>query len=326
MGSGIFNHLLSQSFIVVWHHIPGHEAALNKLKKKIDRHCNIGLISQYEMEIILKNIIITDDLAKLKDCNLIIEAITENLHEKNSLFNRLIPLVNEQCLFATNSSSLIPEQFDCFEQVKNRFFGLHFFYPVETNSMVEVILHSSISKSLEKHLLDFVRSIEKKELVQSSTHNAFAANRYFLEIQSELYQWCIDSSISFEKADTVISNRLFAAGIFRMMDVIGLDILHCSIINYTKQFAIISDVNPMLNFISENLAAGNTGMKSGKGFLNYPVDEIMYSEEEASKILGFVEHIFRKFASKYIENKMFDMEQIRTLIKEYTGSEFSPLD
>ena len=127
---------------------------------------------------------ITAAPADLKDCDLIIEAITENREAKRTLFESLDALVNPSCIFTTNSSSIVPSLLFPSENRKAKVAGLHFFYPVAMKNTVELITDPYTSQEIIGIACpDFLQQINKIPFLQDES-NAFVLNRILLDFQA----------------------------------------------------------------------------------------------------------------------------------------------
>lgn len=323
MGKSIFNHILKFPFKVVWVNTLHCDDEQMKFKKKTNRLLSNKIINQKEFDSFFNRITIADSINSVKDCTIVIECITEDLEIKNKLFNDLKNIINEDAILVSNSSSIFPETLKLSDTLKRRFSGFHFFYPVETNRLLEIIPSHQITQKNIDFLMAFAHTINKKPMLQNEV-NAFAVNRFFLEIQSEVFNYCQSNNVPFEAADQVIKTHLFDAGVFATMDYIGFDILYYAINNYLKWHDDPQQIEPLLKFLKLKIGQGETGLKVQHGFLKYPLQDVVLSDKDSSEILNFITCIFFKFANKYTENKIFTKEEIKFVVAEYTNSDYNP--
>ena len=132
MGTNLFYYLLDFGFSIIW--VCSEEADIEKIiksfNKKLKRSLDTGIMDETSCSKVKVNTIITNDLLQLHQCDLIIEAVSEDLTIKKRLFKDLDRIVNKDCIFASNSSSFIPSELLASEYRKDKLVGLHFFYPV----------------------------------------------------------------------------------------------------------------------------------------------------------------------------------------------------
>lgn len=324
MGKSIFNHLIKYPLTVTWICRSNFENERKRFEKRIRRNFEHGLISSEQCETSLNRTTITDDLHAISDCWLIIESVTEHRDVKNRLFSELESLISRKAIVATNSSSILPGEFDISGHLKTRFAGMHFFYPAETNSLLEIISTDDLPAENLILLQNFAGQTDKFVFVQNH-QAAFACNRFFLDIQAGLFNFCTDSNISFEEADFAIGKHLFPTGIFGMMDLIGFEILQFSITNYIRFHDSPEHIHPLLNFISEKLNTGEHVSSAKARFCTHLPNEEELKNNREQEIVQHTNHLFHIFARKYTDKKIFTLEQMRKVITEYTHSDYSPL-
>ncbi|MDD3876204.1 MAG: 3-hydroxyacyl-CoA dehydrogenase NAD-binding domain-containing protein [Bacteroidales bacterium] len=323
MGKSLFNHLIKYPFEIVWFNRSNAYYEQRKFLKKNERERQLLITSDEEVQQKIDRVRITDNFENLSLCSLIIETISEDLNNKNILFKSLENIINKDAIIVSNSSSIIPDRFSIPNSFKDRFAGLHFFFPVETTNITEIILSSHFNEGYVNTLKSFITSIEKQFILQN-TNTAFAANRYFLEIQSTFFNYCVANNIPFDVADNVIREELFPMGIFMLMDYIGFDTLIYAINNYMYLHENPEQIKPLLLFLTENSAKGIMGVKTGKGFHTYPSVEVSTTLEFRSQIISYVRNIFNKFAMEYRDKKLFTKEELMAVTAVFTHQEFNP--
>lgn len=324
MGKSIFNHLIKYPLTVTWICRSNSENERKRFEKRIRRNFEHGLISSEQCETSLNWTTITDDLHAISDCQLIIESVTENPEVKNKLFRSIDKIISRDAIITSNSSSILPREFDISGDLKTRFAGLHFFYPVETNILLEIIATDESHPENSILLQNFATDIDKYFFLQN-IQTAFACNRFFLDIQAGLFNFCTDRNISFEEVDFAIGKHLFPTGIFGMMDQIGFEILLFSITNYIRFHDSPEHIHPLLNFISEKLNTGEHGSSAKARFCAHLPNEKELENKHEQEIVQHTNHLFHIFAQKYTDKKIFTLEQMRKVITEYTHSDYSPL-
>jgi len=313
MGRSIFAHLLKYPFQLTWINISSPDSDKTKLLKKLKRLTDNGLMTEDQYNQKITSVHITSALHSIEGSDLLIEAIPENQTLKSELFTQTEQYLHEDSIITSNSSSILPQEFAISESMKGRFAGLHFFYPVETNALLEIIPHPEMQYTYVQQLEQLAHTTEKYAIVQD-TKSAFACNRFFLEIQASLYCYCVDHGIDFRQADEAIQNTLFPAGIFTMMEHIGFPILEASVENYLLTAISHHETNRFYEALK---------LLNINGFNRFPFHEFTMNNETGRMIVDVVNSLFINFAKEYIQRGLFTHEQLRTVIREYTGSDYS---
>lgn len=269
MGEEIFFYLTNFNFNLTW---CCKENRINLKQEKfnnyIDKLKRRELITEEKYNELTKNIKITDNLTELKDAEIIIESITEDLTKKSSLIKDIIKISPSTSLIATNSSSikteyLMPE----WEKVDN-LIGLHFFYPVKLKDFVEVNVQSTCSKKTIDQIISFSNKIKKKPLLLTGD-NRFMLNKILLNIQIEALNIKENLKLTYRELDLIIKNNLLGVGIFEQIDIIGIDTLYNSILNYTEDIKDKNSYNSLITKLKEKIDKNNLGKKTGFGFYDW---------------------------------------------------------
>ena len=321
MGKSLFNLLYSLDRKVVWVNRSNHISEKKKYERKLERSKKNQLITDAEYSVKKKNVIITDDLNYLTDCDIVIETITEELDLKNNLFQKLETILKPTAIMVSNSSSILPERFNLSESSKSRFAGLHFFYPAQTNKMVEIIRCSKTTNDTLEKIKRFCALIDKKFFIQDA-RSGFFINRFFLEIQAGLFNYCIANDISFPGADRRIKENVFPIGIFEMMDAIGANILYYAISNYNKYYSFINSPLPLMKHLEKHLV---NEQESGKSpvFKQVNKDELTAEKEEAFN--NFLNSLIKETAHHYMDKYNLGQEEMSFIVSEYTNSDLNQL-
>lgn len=324
MGRQIFFHLIKYPLQVRWINRSGAENEMPKLQKRFNRLLKNKLISRQEYDEKCRNILIAAEFPESFQYDLLIESITEDLQTKNNFFEGLAKRSPQHNLVVSNSSSFLPEKFQLTTDMKAHFACFHFFYPVQPGQPVEIIPTHTLNPSNTKKLLDFATAMDMKPLLQNEK-TAFAANRFFLEIQSSLFNYCLAQNLEFALVDQLIRERLFPTGIFMAMDHIGFKILHQAIVNYLPMMEAPERILPMLDFIRAKMSNGHFGSQSGQGFLHDSLPETETEKPQLkAAIIQEVNTIFRRFAASYTEKGLITKEALQWVIEAYTLSDYDP--
>ncbi|MBL8329621.1 MAG: enoyl-CoA hydratase/isomerase family protein [Rubrivivax sp.] len=213
-----------------------------------------------------------DHLARLGECDLIIEAIAERMDWKLDLYQRIAPAVAPHALVASNTSGLSITQLASVlpESIRPRFCGIHFFNPPRYMSLVELIATPSTQAHVLDELEAFVTSALGKSVVRAKDTPNFIANRVGIAGMMATMKEAETFGLSFDVVDDLTGKKLGRAssGTFRTADVVGLDTM--AHVVKTMQDNLAGDpffplyaTPPVLARLIEQ---GALGQKSGAGF------------------------------------------------------------
>ena len=234
------------------------ERSLQKLAKKI---------SEVDVEGSLQRIHFTTDKTTVQNADLVIEAIIENVQEKQLLFKELDALCEDKTILASNTSSLTISDFAAVTKRPDRVCGMHFFNPVPIMELVELSATSETSEQTMSKVEQLVMSIQKKT-VRVADKPLFIVNRLLVPLVSEAILLLEEGTATVEDIDK--SMQLGAhhpIGPLWMADMIGLDtMLNIQKALYEKTRDAKYKVPTLLTTMVE---AGELGRKTGKGFYTY---------------------------------------------------------
>ena len=170
-----------------------------------------------------------NDLAKLKECDLVIEAIVENLSAKQDLFIKVIPYLSASVVLSTNTSSLNIEQIgENLGKFKNQFCGIHFFNPPRYMPLVELIPTKQTDTKILDQLEGFFTSELGKNILYAKDEPGFVANRIGVFSIATCIYHANRLNLNFDTVDALTGTQLKRpkSATFRTADLVGLDILN----------------------------------------------------------------------------------------------------
>ncbi|RLD66196.1 MAG: hypothetical protein DRI84_05315 [Bacteroidetes bacterium] len=293
MGGSLFHYLTKYDFNLVWVLRSDVEKTRKKYHRKLKRALKNELINTEEFDFRMQHHQISDTLQPTIDSDLVIECIREELKAKQELMLELSHFLKPNALIASNSSSILPEKLISSTDLKNRTFGLHFFFPLETKIMVEMVQSDVLSQENSQRVQGFLNKIDKTILIQGKK-DAFLLNRLMLRFQALVYKYTLESDYSFAQIDTVSSKLLFPMGIFEMMDYIGLDLIHQSAKAYLLDQNDKSLYQELMNFMESKIQSNHFGICTNQGFYTYPKesDNKIISENQEKEIIKNLRSIF----------------------------------
>ncbi|WP_458762937.1 3-hydroxyacyl-CoA dehydrogenase/enoyl-CoA hydratase family protein [Cupriavidus basilensis] len=275
MGAQIAAHLVNARVPVVLFDLPAKEGpkngislrAIENLKKLSPAPLGIkdeaGLIQAANYE---------DDLALLKECDVVIEAIAERMDWKHDLYKKVAPHLASHTIFATNTSGLsitaLSDGFDA--DLKSRFCGVHFFNPPRYMHLVELIPTATTQPAILDRLETFLTSTLGKGVVRAKDTPNFIANRVGIFSILAVFAEAEKYGIPFDVVDDLTGSKLGRAksATFRTADVVGLDTMAHVI--KTMQDTLLDDpfapVYKTPAVLKGLVDAGALGQKTGAGF------------------------------------------------------------
>ena len=246
-------------------------SALDKLSSILDRLVEKERISNDKRNDILSLITIEDDLNQFHSADLVIEAIVEDIDIKKKLFFDLESIVTEDCILATNTSSLSVTDLASSCENSSRFIGIHFFNPAPLMPLVEVIPALQTDSSLVEHTLDLLNSWKKIPVVAKDTPG-FIVNRIARPFYGEALRIYEEGLADFKSIDEAIKSiGGFKMGPFELMDFIGNDVNYAVTASVFKAFYYDPRYKPSFTQ-KQHAEAGWLGRKTGRGYYNYESD------------------------------------------------------
>ncbi|TCK65236.1 3-hydroxybutyryl-CoA dehydrogenase [Winogradskyella wandonensis] len=273
-----------------------NQAALDKakvaLEKILNRLIEKGRIDAGEKARIQSNISYVDTLKDLSDSNLTIEAIIENLDIKKKVFSELESYVADDCIIASNTSSLSIASIAASLLKPERCIGIHFFNPAPLMKLVEVIPAIQTSKEVLDKSVQIISDWKKTVAVAKDTPG-FIVNRVARPFYGEALRIYEEGIADFTTIDWSLKTiGGFRMGPFELMDFIGNDVNYTVTETVFTAFYFDSRYKPA--FTQKRFAeAGYLGRKSGKGYYDYsenatkpsPIEDEVLAEKIFNRVL-----------------------------------------
>jgi 3-hydroxybutyryl-CoA dehydrogenase len=241
----------------------GIEKSLAKLVEK-------GKLAPSDREASLRRLTFTTATADLKGCDIIVEAVTEDLALKNTLWKELDAACGPATIFASNTSSLTIAAMAAVTKRAERFVGLHFFNPVPLMQLVEVVRTVTTSEETFARAFAFARSLGKEPVAAKDT-SGFIVNLllvpYLLDAIRAV-EHRVGSVPDIDKAMQLGCGH--PMGPLTLLDFVGLDTTHKIAEIMFDEYRETRYAPPPL--LRRMVLAGMTGRKSGKGFYDYALN------------------------------------------------------
>jgi len=269
MGSGIAQVSAQAGFQTVVREVSGElvEKGLKGIEKNLARLVEKGSLTEAAKGEIQGRLKGTTSLEGLKDCDVIVEAIIEQLPAKRELFSALDAICGPNTIFASNTSSLTITEIAAATKRPQRFVGLHFFNPVPVMKLVEVVRTIATDPGIYEEMVGFGAKLGKTP-VRAQDGGGFIVNRL-------LVPYLLDSIRSLEEGvgsvlDIDNSMKLgcgYPMGPFTLLDFVGLDTTYYISQIMFDEFKEKRFAAPPL--LKRMVLAGWHGKKSGRGFYDY---------------------------------------------------------
>lgn len=274
MGSGIAQVAASAGLVTVVKEVSEDLIAkgFGGIEKSLTKFAEKGAITAEQQKQIRGNLSGTTSFAELADCDIIIEAIIENLDEKRSTYKKLDELCKPDAIFASNTSSLsITEMMTATSSERQRrFIGLHFFNPVPLMKLVEVVRTILTDPAVYEQAVEFGKTLGKVP-VRASDKTGFIVNRLLVPYMLDAIRALEEGVGSIVDIDNAMKLGCgYPMGPFTLGDFVGLDTTYYIAEIMFNEFREKRFAPPPL--LKRMVLAGLYGRKSGRGFYDYTKD------------------------------------------------------
>jgi 3-hydroxybutyryl-CoA dehydrogenase len=240
---------------------------LSRIEKFLEGGIERGKLTTQDKNTTLGNLTGTTTLEDLAACDLVIEAIVENIEQKAKSYGALESVLGGHAIFCSNTSSLCITELASKTKRPDRFAGLHFFNPVPIMKLVEVIRGLSTSDETYRTVFDFAQSLGK-EPITAPDKPGFIVNRllvpYLLDAV-RAYEHGLGTIEDIDKGMTLGCG--YPMGPFTLLDFVGLDTTYYIANIMFDEYREPAYAPPPL--LKRMVLAGRLGKKSGQGFYKY---------------------------------------------------------
>jgi 3-hydroxybutyryl-CoA dehydrogenase len=272
-GAGLMGHGIGQVHAAIGKQVMLFEpdlaradAGRDRIAGNLDRSVAKGRLTAEERDAILARVHTTDQVEHVRNADLVIEAVFEDLAVKQGLWRQLDERAPESTLFATNTSSIsIDELADALAPARRaRFVGMHFFSPVPVMPLVEMIRGAATTDETEAAIRELTDQLGKR-LIVSADRPGFIVNRILMPMLAEAMRILEEGSATADDIDTGAKVGLnHPMGPLELADFIGLDV--CLNVMQVLFDGIGEEHYPPPKILVDLVTAGHLGQKTGRGF------------------------------------------------------------
>jgi 3-hydroxybutyryl-CoA dehydrogenase len=269
MGAGI-----AQISVTAGHETIGREVEMSfaeqgraTIERYLGRAVEKGRIGADVRDEALGRLQLTTELADLADCDLVIEAIVEELDAKRELFAELDRLTRPEAVLATNTSALSVSEIAEATARPERVVGMHFFNPAPVLPLVEIVRAERSSDDAVRTAYDWARDAGKQPVNCNDTPG-FIVNRILIPLLNDCVNVLDEAGVSPEDLDTAMTNGAgWPMGPCALVDLVGIDVhVHASEALHSK---LHEDRMAPPKRLVELREQGKLGRKTGEGFYRY---------------------------------------------------------
>jgi enoyl-CoA hydratase/3-hydroxyacyl-CoA dehydrogenase len=294
------------------------DKAMDKIKWSVNKLVEKQKINNEEAQKIINRIHPIVDLEQaLKNSNMVIEAVPEDLNLKKKVYQEIEKFATDDMIFASNTSTLPISEISSFTTRPDKFIGLHFFNPPQLMPLVEIIPGSKTSKEITDLAINFVQKVKKTPIVCKKDVVGFIVNRVFIPLVHEA-AYCLDrSDASMVEVDSASKYKMsLPMGIFELADYTGLDVIHKATFEMYSRDKKVIFPHPKIQQLYESK---ELGQKTGKGFYPYQgenYERVQLTEEAAAKFDPIpLVSVAVNNASWLISNDVCNREELEQALK-----------
>ena len=270
MGRGISQLIASKGFdvILIERDEEGAKAGKEKLISSMDAEIERWTMTESEKKAILSRTTVTSDIENSIHGDLVIEAISENLVAKQNLFKKIDAICDKETIFVTNTSALSITEIAEVTHRPTKVIGMHFLNPVPKIPLVEIVRGLKTSDETFDVIKEFSETLDKTA-VEVFEYPGYITTRVIVPMINEAMYILMEGVASAEHIDTAIKlGYNFSKGPLSLADMIGLDELMAWMETLFRELGE-SKYRPC-PLLRKLVRAGHLGVKTGKGFFEYP--------------------------------------------------------
>lgn len=253
----------------------------------------------------LKDLIITEDYAELRDCQLVIECTIENKDIKASVYKKIEEVISAEALLTSNTSAIPISILQTLTRYPERFFGLHWAEPSHTTRFLEIICGDLSRVEDGEYLYRMSHLWRKEPILVRKDIPGFITNRLMYAMYREAIHLVENGYATIEDVDRSCRNNagyfMTMVGVFRWMDLTGVQAYHTVMKNLLPTLYNGTEVPKLIDDV---VKAGGNGVSNAKGFYDYTPEEAKLWEEAFSKFTYEIRELALKYPADLIEKQL----------------------
>lgn len=269
MGHGITQVAAAAGYAVIMCDVNTEALArgVQAIERNLAKAIQLGKITDVERDATLERIHRATSLAEIRDVDLVIEAAPENLELKQNLLREVEALVDSDCIFATNTSSLSIGEIASASSRPEKVLGMHFFNPVHIMRLVEIVLSEQTSTATTSAVREVATRMKKEPIIVRDVPG-FASSRLGVTLGLEAMRMLEQGVASARDIDTAMElGYNHPMGPLRLTDLVGLDV-RLNIAEYLHGKLGSETFRPP-EILRRLVSEGKLGKKSGEGFYKW---------------------------------------------------------
>ena len=243
------------------------DRAIAQIKTNLGRQLAKGIIKRQLMSLAIDNIQLSTEIKDLKDCDLIIEAVKEDIEVKSKMFKELDSICDSKTILASNTSSISINQLSNNIKRPEKFIGMHFMNPVPVMKLVEIIKGDHTSKETLETIKNLAKKMNKIP-IECNDSPGFVSNRILMPLINEAAFTYMEGVASVEAIDEIMKLGMgHPMGPLKLADLIGIDV--CVSIMKVLLDGFNNDKYLICPLLIEMNKKGKLGIKTKEGFYKY---------------------------------------------------------
>ena len=284
--------------------------AHQKIKHNLESADENGF-STFSIDENLSRLIISNNYQDLKNCELVLECVTENLEIKKQVYTLIENNISKNAILTTNTSAIPITVLKDFVQYPNRFLGMHWAEPSYTTKFLEIICSPETDIKVAEYLYEMATKWGKEPTLVRKDIRGFITNRIMYAMYREAFYLVENGFATVEDVDRTCRNDgghwMPFCGLFRYMDITGLP----------AYYTVMKDLFPTLNnqtsvpkLIADIAESGGKGILNGKGFYDYTPEEATEWEKAYQEFAFEISRLSSKYPSNLVEKRIRSKEKV----------------